>query len=186
MILMSVLIWPAMIVRFYMGWFQMVTLDLPLIIASFLSLISFYTLSHKVLFPRNWKRALLFMPALMAAGVALTLINAKAVLEALVGVESAFARTPKYAIAGDKKVKIKATKYRRRSGWLPFAELAVGTYFLAMIAWAIDAYNFLAVPFLLLFVAGYYWAGFSTLWDEYQGKLRWQKAQAEALAGQEG
>ena len=38
------------------------------------------------------------MPALMAAGVALTLINAKAVLEAVFGVQTAFARTPKYAI----------------------------------------------------------------------------------------
>ncbi len=38
------------------------------------------------------------MPALMAAGVALTLINTKAVLEAMFGIKTAFARTPKYAI----------------------------------------------------------------------------------------
>jgi cellulose synthase/poly-beta-1,6-N-acetylglucosamine synthase-like glycosyltransferase len=185
MLIMTALMWPAMVVRFYMGWFQMVTLDLPLIVASFWSLTAFYVIAHKELFPGNWKRAALMIPALMAAGVALTLINAKAVLEALFGVETAFARTPKYAITGDKKVKLKAAKYRRRSGWLPLAELALGTYFVLMIVWAIDAFNFLAVPFLLLFVAGYYWAGFSTLWEEYQGKLRWQKAQAEALAEQD-
>jgi hypothetical protein len=27
-------------------------------------------------------------------------------------------------------------------------------------------------------VGGYYWAGFSTLWEEYQGKLAWQRQQA--------
>ena len=30
-------------------------------------------------------------------------------------------------------------KYRRRSGWLPYAELAVGTYFLGMVIFAITA-----------------------------------------------
>jgi hypothetical protein len=27
----------------------------------------------------------------------------------------------------------------------------------------------------MLFVAGYYWAGLTTLWQEYQGRLRWQR-----------
>ena len=35
--------------------------------------------------PITWKRCLLFLPALMAAGVALTIINSRAVLEALIG-----------------------------------------------------------------------------------------------------
>jgi hypothetical protein len=105
------------------------------------------------------------MPALMAAGIALTLINTKAVIEALLGIKSAFARTPKYAV-GDRKVKIQNASYRRRSGWLPYAELAVGGYFAYMVAYAIETWNFLAVPFLLLFVVGYWWAGFTTLYQE--------------------
>ena len=44
-----------------------------------------------------------------------------------------------------------------------------------MVAYAIDTFNFLSLPFLMLFVAGYFWAGFSTLWQEYQGRLRWQR-----------
>ena len=35
--------------------------------------------------------------------------------------------------------------------------------------------NFLAIPFLLWFVGGHYWAGFTTLWQEYQGKLQWER-----------
>ena len=53
----------------------------------------------------------------------------------------------------------------------------MGSYFLAMVIFAIDSYNYLAVPFILLFVCGYFWAGCTTLWEEYQGKVRWQRAQ---------
>src|SRR6185295_15707380 len=104
------------------------------------------------IFPKTWKRAFLFLPALMAAGVALTIINSRAVLEALCGYQTSFARTPKYAIGSDQKVHLEKVRYRRRSGWLPYAELAVGTYFLAMVVFAINSLNYLALPFLMLFV----------------------------------
>jgi cellulose synthase/poly-beta-1,6-N-acetylglucosamine synthase-like glycosyltransferase len=180
MLIMSALMLPVMIVRFYMGVFQMVTVDLPLIIASFCSIWAFYLMAQRELYPGNWKRAIVLMPALMAAGIALTLINTKAVIEALLGIKSAFARTPKYAV-GDRKVKIDHASYRRRSGWMPYAELAVGGYFAYMVAYAIETWNFLAVPFLLLFVVGYWWAGFTTLYQEYQGKLEWQRERALEL-----
>jgi hypothetical protein len=32
------------------------------------------------------------------------------------------------------------------------------------------------VPFLLIFVSGYFWAGFTTLWADVQGRLRWHRA----------
>ncbi len=40
------------------------------------------------------------LPMLMAVGVGLTIINTRAVLEALFGVETSFVRTPKFAIGG--------------------------------------------------------------------------------------
>jgi hypothetical protein len=52
-----------------------------------------------------------------------------------------------------------------------------------MVLFAIDTFNFLSVPFLLLFVTGYYWAGISTLWQEYQGRLQWQRQREIAIAG---
>jgi len=180
MLIVSALMLPVMIVRFYMGWFQMVTIDLPLIIASFWSISVFYIAAQQQLFPKHWTRSLLLMPALMAGGVALTLINTKAVIEALLGIKSAFARTPKYAI-GERKVKIEQVRYRRRSGWLPYGELAMGSYFVYMVAFSIESWNFPAIPFLLLFVVGYYWAGFSTLYQEWQGRLRFERERALAL-----
>jgi cellulose synthase/poly-beta-1,6-N-acetylglucosamine synthase-like glycosyltransferase len=187
MLVMSALMMPVMIVRFYMGVFQMLTVDLPLIVAAFCSLWAFYLMAQRELYPRNWKRAIVLMPALMAAGIALTLINTKAVLEAIFGIKSAFARTPKFAV-GDRKVKIDQGTYRWRSGWMPYAELAMGAYFVYVTAYAIEAWNFLAVPFLLLFVVGYWWAAFTTLYQEYQGRLQWQRERALALsaAAQQG
>src|SRR6202171_1178149 len=123
MIAVSALMLPVMIVRFYMGWFQMLVIDTPLIAASFWSISAFYMIAHRELFPKSWKRAVLFLPALMAAGVALTIINTRSVIEALVGYQTGFARTPKYAIGGSQKVAFKNTAYRSRSGWLPYAEL---------------------------------------------------------------
>jgi len=177
MIIVSALMLPVMIVRYYMGWFEMLLIDLPLIAASFWSISAFYVIAHRELFPKTWKRAFLFLPALMAAGVALTIINTRAVLEALVGYQTSFQRTAKYAIGGQSKVALENVSYRRRSGWLPYAELAVGAAFLAIVIFAIGSFNYLAIPFLMLFVGGYFWAGFTTLWEEYQSKLRWQRQQ---------
>ncbi len=175
MIIVSMLMLPVMIVRFYMGMFQMVLIDFPLIVASFWSISAFYLYAQKELYPKTWWKSIAFLPMLMAAGVALTVSNTKGVLEALFGIQSSFARTAKYAI-GTQKVQIKAAAYRRRSGLLPYIEIAIGCYFLYMIDFAVDTYNFLAIPFLLLFVCGYWWAGFSTIYEEYRDKLQWQRA----------
>ena len=175
MIVVSMLMLPVMIIRFYMGMFQMVLIDLPLIIASFWSISAFYLYAQRELYPKSWWKSIAFLPMLMAAGVALTVSNSKGVIEALLGIQSSFARTAKYAI-GAHKIEKKPLAYHRRSGWLPYVEIAIGSYFVYMIDFAIQTLNFFAVPFLLLFVCGYFWAGFSTLYQEYRGKLEWQRA----------
>jgi cellulose synthase/poly-beta-1,6-N-acetylglucosamine synthase-like glycosyltransferase len=180
MMVVSALMLPVMICRFYMGWFQMVFLDLPLIIASFWSISAFYVLAQRELHPHSWKRTFFLLPALMAVGVGLTVINTRAVFEALLGVRSGFVRTPKYAIDKQRPA-LAGASYRRKSGWLPFIEIAIGTYFVGMSAFSIDVDNYFALPFLLLFVGGYYWAGFSTLIQEYRDRLRASRARRPAL-----
>ena len=180
MIVVSALMLPVMIVRFYMGVWQMVFLDLPLIAASFWSISLFYVVAQRELYPKTWKRSILMLPMLMAVGVGLTIINTRAVLEAIFGVQTSFVRTPKFAI-GEKQVALENKKYRARSGWLPYLEIAIGTYFVGMMVFAVTTYNFLSLPFLALFVFGYYWAGFTTLFQEHQSRLRWMRARDLAL-----
>ena len=162
MIVLSVLLLPAMIIRFYQGWFQMMYIDLPLFMASTFSISSFYLVSQRELFPKTWPRALLYLPFLMALGIGLTLTNTLAVIEALIGKQSAFARTPKYRVES-KKDKIGRTQYRRRLGWIPWVELLIGSYFATTVYYALQNENYITVPFLLLFVVGYWFTGLMSL-----------------------
>jgi hypothetical protein len=59
MIVVSALMLPVMIVRFYMGVWQMMLIDLPLIVASFWSISAFYVMAQRELYPKNWKRSIL-------------------------------------------------------------------------------------------------------------------------------
>jgi len=162
MIVLSVLLLPAMVIRFYQGWFQMLYIDLPLFVASTFSISSFYLVSQKELFPKTWPKALLYLPFLMALGIGLTITNTRAVLEALVGRETAFARTPKYRVE-TRKDKVRANKYRRRLGWVPWVELLIGCYFALAVYYAVANENYITVPFLLLFVIGYWCTGLMSL-----------------------
>ena len=67
MIVLSVLLLPAMVIRFYQGWFQMLYIDLPLFMASTFSISSFYLVSQKELFPKSWFRSLLYPAAVDGA-----------------------------------------------------------------------------------------------------------------------
>jgi hypothetical protein len=58
----------------------------------------------------------------------------------------------------------------------------VGFYFVAMVVFALQTYNYFAIPFLALFVFGYWWAGFATLYQEHQGRLRWLRERRLELA----
>jgi cellulose synthase/poly-beta-1,6-N-acetylglucosamine synthase-like glycosyltransferase len=162
MIVLSTLLMPAMIIRSFGGWFQMLVIDLPLFLASTFSISSFYLVSQKELFPRRWPRTFLFLPFLMALGIGLTLTNTRAVIEALLGIKSAFKRTPKYAVQS-KADKAQGQKYRRRLGIVPWLELLVGTYFVGMCAYAFTSGNYWTIPFLMLFVLGYWYTGMMSL-----------------------
>ena len=162
MIVLSTLLMPAMIIRSWQGPLQMFLIDLPLFMASTMSVSSFYLVSQKELFPKTWYKTFLYLPFLMALGVGLTITNTKAVLEALVGHKSAFARTPKYRVLA-KGEKSQAKVYRKRLGIIPWIELAIGCYFAGTIWYALTTENYFTVPFLLLFVLGYWYTGLLSL-----------------------
>src|SRR5579871_5997704 len=171
MIVMTALLIPCMIVRFYQGWFQMLLIDVPLFTASSLSIAVFYLMSQRVLFPKTWMKTFLYLPFLMALGIGLTVTNSKAVMEAVFGIKSAFARTPKYRVT-KKGEKSQAAKYRKRLKLAPWIELLLGFYFLAAIIYTFTNQNYFTAPFLILFVIGYWYTGLMSL---LQGRFeRWR------------
>src|SRR6201998_3114204 len=171
MIVLSTMLLPVMIVRFQQGWFQMLLIDLPLFLASTCSISSFYLVAQKELRPKTWWRTFLYMPFVMATGIGISVRNAKAVIEAIFGVKSEFARTPKFKIEGKKDTFV-AKKYRNKAGWMPYAEIFLGIYFACTVVYAVTNQNFATVPFLLLFVWGYLYTGFMSLGQTYFAHLR--------------
>ena len=171
MIVMSALLIPAMICRFYQGWFQMLLIDFPLFTASSFSIAVFYVMSQRELFPKSWMKTFLYLPFLMALGIGLTVTNTKAVMEALLGIKSAFVRTPKYRVE-NKGEKSQASKYRKRLVLAPWIELFLGAYFLLAILYTFSNHNYFTAPFLILFVIGYWYTGLMSL---LQGRFeRWR------------
>jgi len=171
MVVMSALLLPAMICRFYQGWFQMLLIDFPLFTASTFSIAVFYLVSQRVLFPKTWKKTFYYLPFLMALGIGLTVTNTKAVMEALFGIKSAFVRTPKFRVA-KKGEKSQASKYRKRLVLAPWIELFLGFYFFVAILYTFSNHNYFTAPFLILFVIGYWYTGLMSL---LQGRFeRWR------------
>ena len=158
MVLFSLILLPAMIVRFYQGWFQMLYLDLPLFLASTCSVSTFYMVAQRELYPRSWKQRVKYIPLLMATGIGLSITNAKVVLEALFGVKSEFVRTPKYRVE-NREAAWERKKYSRKGGWIPAIELGLAGYFLFTTIYSVSVQDYLTSPFLLLFFAGYFYMG---------------------------
>jgi hypothetical protein len=171
MVIFSVSLLPVMIVRFQQGWFQMLVLDLPLFLASTCSISSFYLVAQKEIRPKTWWRTFFYMPFVMAVGIGISIRNAQAVLEAIVGKKTEFARTPKFKIEG-KKGTFVAKTYKNKAGWIPYAEVLLGIYFAATVAYAINNETYATIPFLLLFVWGYLYTGCMSLGQTYFAHLR--------------
>lgn len=162
MVLFAVILLPAMIVRFYQGWFQMLYLDLPLFLASTCSVSTFYMVAQRELYPRTWMSRIKYVPFVMATGIGLSLKNAKVVIEALVGMKSEFVRTPKYRVEG-REGSWESKKYLGRAGWISAAELSLAAYFLCNVIYSFTIENYLTTPFLVLFLMGYSYIGTMSL-----------------------
>lgn len=111
-----------------------------------------YVTSQRALRP-DWWRRLRSLPVLMVLGTGIAVSNSRAVLEALLGVDSAFVRTPKDAVTDARPRP--AGGYRLPLDALPLLEAA----FAAWAAWGLVLYlsagKWLIGPFLLLYVLGF-------------------------------
>ncbi|HXN20530.1 MAG TPA: cellulose synthase family protein [Candidatus Binatus sp.] len=190
MVVMSIILLPAMIVRFYQGWFQVLAIDLPLFLASTCSISSFYLAAERALYPKTWKRTFLYLPFVMAVGIGLSVRNAWGVLEALFNVKSEFVRTPKYRVEananGSKNSDWAKKNYRKSAGLMPFAEVALGIYFSLAVVYALQNENYATVPFLFLFVWGYLYTGIMSLAQTYVERLRFTVESGEVRPASSG
>jgi cellulose synthase/poly-beta-1,6-N-acetylglucosamine synthase-like glycosyltransferase len=167
MALLSILIFPAMYVRYNMGWTEMLLIDIPLFLAATMSFFNFYMVSQRELYP-DWRARLKYLPFLMSIGIGLSVNNTRAVLEALFRNESEFARTPKYGIerASDDWA---GKKYHQTVGVQSLIELALGLYFTGTVFYALINQIYGTLPFLMLFQVGFLYTGLLSILQQFTG-----------------
>jgi len=153
------------------GWIRVVLVDTPIFIATTVSVAVFYLYAQRELHPRNWKREIWFFPFVMALGIGLSINNARAVLEAVLNRRSEFLRTPKYGI--ERRVqRSKKSRYTAIRTILPMLELLFAIYFSYFILQAFQNREFLSLPFLMLFQAGFAYVALSSIWQRV-ARLQW-------------
>ena len=162
---LSLLMAPAMVIRYNMGWYEMLLIDIPLFIATTASVGNFYMLSQRELHS-DWTSRLRFLPFLMSIGIGLTVNNTKAVLEAVFNKSSEFTRTPKYRIEG-RGDEWRGKKYHQNFVVQPLIELALGVYFTATVFYALLNGIYATVPFLVLFQVGFLYTGLLSLVQQF-------------------
>lgn len=164
-ILLSLLHWPVLIARYNQGWFHLLVLDVPILLFATVSVLAFYGVAIWHLYP-DWKRQVKYLPLVMAVGIGLALNNARAALEAFLGIRSAFARTPKFKIES-RRDEWKSKRYTFRHDLTPFLELALAVYFVFVVSYATQMQIYGTIPFLVLFFLGY---GFTGAFSVIQGR----------------
>ncbi len=143
-------------------------IDLGLFLMATASVIIFYTFAQKLGY-KDWKSRILAVPMMLAVGIGLTINQAKAVLEALLGHESGFVRTPKYdAASNDGPNAWVKKRYRGVRNLVPFVELAFAVYFTAVLGYACSERLWGTLPFLCLFFVGFWYIALLSL---FQGRL---------------
>ena len=166
MCVLSVLMAPSMVIRYNMGWYEMLLIDVPLFFAATASVANFYMVCQRELH-KDWTTRLKYLPFLMSIGIGLTVNNTRAVLEALFSKETEFARTPKYRIEAQADEWM-GKKYRQSVVVQPMIELALGLYFTATVFYALANGIYGTVPFLVLFQIGFLYTGLLSIVQQYR------------------
>jgi cellulose synthase/poly-beta-1,6-N-acetylglucosamine synthase-like glycosyltransferase len=169
MIIASFLQFPLLLVRYNQPFYHLMVLDLPLLFFSSISVVLFYGTAVWYLDDKRAPR-LLHLPLVMALGIGLAFSNARAVLEALMGVKTEFVRTPKYQVEDTADETWKRKKYKRKRGLLPLLELGFALYFLLAMTYAVRLHMWGTIPFLFLFFFGFAYMGVMSVMQTASGR----------------
>ena len=168
MCVLSVLMFPAMVIRYNMGWYEMLLIDIPLFFAATFSFCNFYLFCQRQIHA-DWRTRAKYIPFLMSVGIGLSINNTRAVVEALLNKDTEFARTPKYRIEGDADDWV-GKKYRQSVAVQPLVELLLGLYFTWTVFYALAAGIYGTLPFLVLFQVGFLYTGLLSVVQQYAGE----------------
>jgi cellulose synthase/poly-beta-1,6-N-acetylglucosamine synthase-like glycosyltransferase len=149
------LLLPSVHIRQQMDPNLLTWLDLPIFAFASLSHAYFFLSGQKRLYGKVLDK-LFILPALLATSIGLGVNNGRAVIEALVGYKTGFARTPKVGVEG-KSVPIKQSYQVNSENWSTTLELALAILYTLFLIWACLQAYWIVVPFLSLFAIGFFY-----------------------------
>lgn len=153
--------------------------DLPIFLATSVSISLFYIVAQMDLNPRRWWRDIWLLPFTLALATGMSINNARGVLEAIFNRESEFTRTPKYGAEVQRNV-ARRVRYLPLKSFLPAIELLFATYFAYCIWNAMLAGRWMSVPFLMIFLGGFGYVAIKSIsfWLQQIGSLAPARATA--------
>jgi cellulose synthase/poly-beta-1,6-N-acetylglucosamine synthase-like glycosyltransferase len=184
-VLLTLMMYPIVYLKvsMFQEGFWKYLFDFSILILATCSAGTFYVCSQRVLF-RTWADSLKYIPFLMALGIGIALNNARAVFAGFFGKPGEFVRTPKFGVvARDNRWKRQADKARKsikRVKLQPFVEFAIALYLLGCVIMCFSAplnpadphqqRLTIGVPFLCLFMVGYFYVPLTTWFGHRLGR----------------
>ncbi|MBI4396501.1 MAG: glycosyltransferase [Elusimicrobia bacterium] len=168
MLMLSILLLPSLVARRYLGWPAVVNwIELAAFLLTCVSLSLFYLVAQKENRTRVYRMSPRDIPALMAFGAGMCLNNSRAVWEALFDIRTDFHRTAKFNIQ-NRGEPWRNKRYRSSGRSLGLAETAIAGYFFLTLYWSLATSNWWALPFIGVFLFGYFYVGLLTLTHRFQ------------------
>ena len=150
------------------GLWRTLLVDIPIFLATTVSIVFFYSVAMRHLNPSGWIKNLTLMPGLLALAMGMSVNNARGVFEAIFKKPSEFTRTPK---RGDHPGG--PARYAPARTWVPLVEVCFAAYFLVCLVDACLGGRWTSLPFLALFVAGFVYVSALSLNARRQPRSLW-------------
>ncbi|HEU4642664.1 MAG TPA: glycosyltransferase [Gemmatimonadaceae bacterium] len=106
----------------------------------------------------DWLKRVVYLPIFLGASIGLSIYNAQAAIEGMIGKTSPFIRTPKYKL-GERPKALGGFRYHSAFTRSTIAELVMALYTLSAFVYAAVVHEWGALPFLALFGYGYLLVG---------------------------
>ena len=145
-------------------------LDLPIFAFASLSHAYFFLSGQKRLYGKVWDK-IFILPTLLATSIGLGVNNGRAVIEALIGYKTGFARTPKIGEHG-KSIPLKQSYQVNSENWSTMLELGLAILYTAFSIWACLQSYWIVVPFLSLFAIGFFYTSILSLKETLALKIK--------------
>jgi len=158
LVLLAALQLPNLLMRQRMDKPELLLLDVPLFFTTCISIIIFYLTTHRALYG-TLRDAFKRLPVMMAVSIGLSINNARAVLEGLLGKDSEFVRTPKHGVENRKDGWVQKRYKAGAANLSTWVEIGFGLYIVGTILLAVLSGAWISIPFLVLFMVGFLYVG---------------------------